>query len=132
MSQSLVLEGNRALVYQLIRRRTTPISAYDVLAGLRDEGVKSPPVVYRALKYLEAHHLIHRIDSQNAYVACAGLHDHATGILLVCDGCGLVTETQDTAMDRALEELAKRYGFTAGHGPFEIKGFCAACKANRI
>jgi Fe2+ or Zn2+ uptake regulation protein len=63
-----------------------------------DELAKSMPrpapiTVYRALDFLMENGLVHRIESRNAFLACA--HDHdATSMVafLICERCGSVGE----------------------------------------
>lgn len=123
------LTGNRALIYRLFREQAAPLSAYDVLERLKPEGIKSPPVVYRALKFLEQQGLIHRIESRNAYIACPHGHAHAPGLLLVCESCGRVEEASDPVLGERLERMAHANGFRASMAPLELKGICKNCLA---
>jgi Fur family zinc uptake transcriptional regulator len=127
MENSTALTGNRALIYRLFREQKGALSAYDVLEKLKNEGIKSPPVVYRALKFLESQGLIHRVESQNAYIACHHGHTHALGILMVCTSCGLVEEGGDPSLGDRLKTLTSQHHFTPTSTPLEIKGNCASC-----
>ena len=56
-----------------------------------------PP--YRALKLLMKQGLIHRIESRNAYTACAHNYDSdAIVAFLTCDSCGSVGEASAAAI----------------------------------
>ena len=72
-----------------------PLGAYEVIDELAKSMPRPAPItVYRALDFLMANGLVHRIESRNAYLACAA-HDHdATSAVafLICERCGLVGE----------------------------------------
>ena len=65
----------RREVLRLIARQGGGIKAYDLLAQLQQalQNAK-PPTVYRALDFLLANGLIHRIESQNAFFSCDHPH----------------------------------------------------------
>ncbi len=109
------------------------MTAYDLLSALRDEGIKSPPIVYRALKGLEAAGRIHRLDQLNAYRACTHApapgecpHHHAS-VLLVCQKCHKVVEYATSLLDEALHRIAATAHFTFAGRPLEIAGLCERC-----
>src|SRR3954453_3718975 len=61
----------RRRVLELIWRSHEPIGAYALLDRLgRERGRVAPPTVYRALEFLIAHGLVHRIASLNAFIGC--------------------------------------------------------------
>ena len=83
----------RRRVLELIAENGGGLKAYDLLDQLSTEHAAArPPTVYRALEFLIEQGLVHRIESQNAYVACA-CPEHAHGFqLLICRQCGYVEE----------------------------------------
>ena len=62
---------NETLVYNLLRQTDTPLSAYSILDALRDQGVRAPLQVYRALNKLIERGAVHRIESVNGFGAAA-------------------------------------------------------------
>ena len=66
-----VLTKNQSLVFETLQRADQPISAYTILDRLRDHGFRAPLQVYRALDKLVEAGLVHRLESLNAFVACA-------------------------------------------------------------
>jgi Fur family zinc uptake transcriptional regulator len=106
-----------------------PAGAYDLLDRLREtrDGA-APPTVYRALEFLLEHGLIHKLESRSAYVGCIGHGDpdHAAQFL-ICRTCGQVTELDDHELAHALEDAARRLGFTVGKATIEAEGRCASC-----
>ena len=57
-------------IRDLLAAAQKPLSAYDVIDALREDGRLAPPTVYRALQKLIDKGLAHRLETQNAYVAC--------------------------------------------------------------
>ena len=55
-----------------------------------------------------------------------GDSDHAAQFL-ICRTCGQVTEIDDHELAHALEDAAKRLGFTVGKATIEAEGRCATC-----
>jgi len=111
-----------------------PIGAYELIERLEDgEGHRPAPItVYRALDFLLEQGLAHRIESRNAFVACA--HDHRTvGVVmfLICESCGAVGEAVSGAVGTALAKATGQAGFTPRAQVVEIAGECAHCRAGR-
>ena len=61
----------RRRVLELVWQGHAAVKAYDLLAELdRKDATAKPPTVYRALDFLMAHGLVHRLESLNSYVGC--------------------------------------------------------------
>ncbi len=120
---------NEALVYQLLSASDRPLSAYNILDALRDDGFKAPLQVYRALTKLIARGAVHRIESVNGFVACRqhDCGDNAVSIFMLCERCERAEEFTDAGLDATLDSLGHQRGFAAGHKVIEITGICAAC-----
>jgi Fur family zinc uptake transcriptional regulator len=123
------LTRNQKLVLAAISRAGRPVSAYDILGDIRPHGIKSPIQVYRAVKKLIENGAVHKVESLNAFVPCAGQHAHGLRItiLAVCEQCGRVTEFSDDIIDRRLAEWAARERFDIEATSIEINGRCADC-----
>jgi Fur family zinc uptake transcriptional regulator len=126
----------RRRVLEALAADHAPAGAYDVIDRLAREGDKPPaPItVYRALDFLLAQGLAHRIESRNAFVACS--HDHAAAdgapvVFLICENCGAVGEAATMDFAKALEALAQTSGFRPRAPVIEISGECAHCRAAR-
>ena len=123
------LTSLRRLVLGLILEGDGPTGAYDLLDRLkaRRKGA-APPTVYRALEFLLAQGLIHRVERLSAFVGCVAHdeHDHAAQFL-VCRGCGRVTELEDAEVVQALRAAAQRAGFHIQGATIEAEGRCAGC-----
>ena len=60
---------NELLAYDFLEDTGKPASAFEILDALRDEGLRAPLQVYRALSKLIDSGSVHRIESLNAFVA---------------------------------------------------------------
>lgn len=124
---------------------TRPLSAYDLLDKLRPTGVSAPLTVYRALDKLVASGKVHRIESLNAFVACAngGHHRHEAheaGVppaptavaFAICDRCGHVDEFLDAKVFAQLEAGLADRRFTPRSSAIEVHGTCGACNGTEL
>ncbi|RJS95398.1 transcriptional repressor [Salinisphaera sp. Q1T1-3] len=107
-----------------------PLTAYQVLAAVRDDGLRFPSQIYRALDRLVARGLVHRLDSVNAFVVCSCPHTDHRGVktFTICDSCGAVQEMTSPTLDRSIHEAARATAFAAAHSSIEIRGVCQACQ----
>ena len=103
----------RRRVLELVWSGHTAVKAYDILAQLsRDEKPAKPPTVYRALEFLMAQGLVHRVDSLNAFVGCSLPSEPHNAQFMICDDCGEVSEMDQPAIRRAVSRGAADAGFT--------------------
>jgi Fur family zinc uptake transcriptional regulator len=124
----------RRQVLSALAATHSPIGAYELIEKLEDhEGHRPAPItVYRALDFLLEQGLAHRIESRNAFVACA--HDHGgRGVVmfLICETCGAVGEAVSDAVGAALARAAGGVGFHPRGQVIEIAGECAHCRVSR-
>src|ERR1700749_2791169 len=69
----------RRQVLQALLSSHRPLGAYEVIDELAKSMPRPAPItVYRALDFLMANGLVHRIESRNAYLAWAHDHDQAS------------------------------------------------------
>jgi Fur family zinc uptake transcriptional regulator len=122
----------RRQVLSLILTANEPVGAYTLLDRLKPERANAAPVtVYRALEFLQAHGLIHKVERLNAFVFCTEPgehqhHDHAVQFL-ICTQCGTVTEMEDHGIAESVARAAAQTGFHPVHATVEVEGRCAAC-----
>jgi Fur family zinc uptake transcriptional regulator len=120
----------RRTVLELILQAGEPIGAYALLDRLKDRsGQGKPPTVYRALDFLLAQGLIHRVEKLNAFVGCHEEADHPHPVqFCICAKCGAVAEFEDAAIGEAVAAMAQRSGFVVKRATVEVEGVCAACQ----
>jgi Fur family transcriptional regulator, zinc uptake regulator len=128
---SAQLTKNQHLVLGALNHAEGPISAYGILDALRDDGIRAPLQVYRALDKLLEMGLAHRLESLNAFVACAHSHDHKTSntAFAICEDCGKVDEFVDEPVNQRLKAWANEHGFKAERTTIELRGHCGDCAA---
>jgi len=119
-----------------------PLGAYEILERLpphqgRQPGRHrrpAPYTVYRALEFLCGNGFVHRIESRNAYLACA--RPHAAGdliVFLLCERCGTVGETSSPEVASGIECTARTadFDFTPKSTMIEVSGICTHCRRNQ-
>jgi len=118
----------RREVLGLILSAEGPIGAYQLLDRLKETTRKraAPPTVYRALDFLLAQGLIHRVERLNAFIGCPERHSHPAQFL-ICRDCGAVEELEDHGVAHAIAAAAQRHGFHAHQATVEIEGLCGKC-----
>jgi Fur family zinc uptake transcriptional regulator len=123
------LTRNQELVLGALTQSPGPLSAYDILDRLRGDGLRAPLQIYRALEKLVERGLAHRLESLNAFVACADTHCHRKGLIAfaICAGCGKVDEFADEVIEERLGAWATQTGFKVERTTMEIRGQCADC-----
>ena len=137
LDEAAALCARRGVKLTALRRRVLeqiwgshqPTGAYAILDALRAENRKAaPPTVYRALEFLNAHGLVHRIESLNAYIGCVRPDQPHTGQFLICQACGATVELHDEEIIAAVGRIAGRLGFRALHQTVEVTGLCPDCR----
>ena len=119
----------RRRVLEIVWGSHTAIGAYQVMDALReDHGAVTPPTVYRALDFLMAQGLVHRVASLNAYIGCSRPAEGHPGQFLICRGCHQTLEVDDKQPAEAVEAIARRQGFTVERSEIEVHGLCASCR----
>jgi Fur family zinc uptake transcriptional regulator len=120
----------RRRVLEIVWSDHRPSGAYAVLDRLAGDGGRpAPPTVYRALDFLRAQGLVHRVESRNAFVGCPRPEGRHAAQLLICSGCGRAAELDDTGIRKAIRAACDEFAFNPEHSAVEIEGVCAACSA---
>lgn len=123
------LTRNQGLVLGTLAHAHGPLSAYDILDRLRNDGLRAPLQIYRALDKLTERGLAHRLESLNAFVCCADAHCHQSGCIAfaICERCGKVEEFAEPAIESELKGWSKASGFVPSRMTIELRGLCAGC-----
>ena len=120
----------RRQVLQALLSSHRPLGAYEVIEELAKSMPRPAPItVYRALDFLMENGLVHRIESRNAYLACAHDHDAAAMVaFLICDACGSVGEIPAMPAAQSINTAARATGFAPKLSVVEITGTCVHCQ----
>ena len=120
----------RRQVLEALSLSHKPLGAYEIMDWMAQRGARPAPItVYRALDFLLDNGLAHRIESRNAFLACAHNHDAGAVVLLICDHCGVVGEAPATGVGDSLATAAKKAGFRPKMSIIEITGTCGHCRS---
>lgn len=119
----------RKRVLELVWASHKPVGAYQLLDALRADGRSAaPPTVYRALEFLLAQGLVHRVESLNAYIGCSHPGERHATQFLICGRCGTAVELDDPRIASAIDTSAARLGFEVAARTVEVAGTCAGCR----
>lgn len=121
------LSKNEKLVWKVLANSADPLKAYEILDCLKEEGVRAPMTVYRALEGLEAKGHIHKMEGLNAFVLCNHEGPHMVQTFLVCESCSTVKELEVRAVEADIAPAVNAASFDMHMARLEIKGNCAAC-----
>ena len=128
-TRKLRLTPARAFVLETLLESHRAMTAYEVLDRLAAAGLGAqPPIAYRALEFLTANGLAHRIERLNAFVACTHGGAEHRAAFLVCRLCRRVAETALPRATRGLIEEAAAAGFAVETLVVEAEGLCDACR----
>ena len=123
----------RKQVLSLVCRSEQPLGAYTLLDLMKDSGRSAaPPTVYRALDFLQAQGFVHRLASNNTYLACAHPQHQHEAVFLVCKKCGATQELHTDGIYKAVESRAKKVSFKVEHTSVEVVGLCGLCHKGKL
>ena len=119
----------RRAALEILLSEHKAMGAYDMLAKLGAKGLgTAPPVAYRALDFLVKNGFAHKIETLNAYIACAHPGEHHDPAFMICTSCDAVAEAATDPKAGQLGRAARAAGFEIEHAIFEAEGLCPACK----
>ena len=123
--------GARRAVIELLGRQDCCLTAQEIFDGLRTEGrTVGIASVYRVLDLLGDRGFVQRIDvgagmARFEPVHSSGEHHHH----LVCEDCGKVEAFADEGLERALQKVTGRTGYSVAGHDVVLRGACADCSA---
>lgn len=130
MPGTQTLSGHQRSVLDALERARGPQSAYALLEAVADSGIRAPVQVYRALEKLVAAGLVHKVESLNAFVACADSDEGHWAAFTICDQCGAVDEVPVNAPELLARGLD--FGdFDVRSAQLELHGACPRCRNPR-
>jgi Fur family zinc uptake transcriptional regulator len=117
------------LVLRVLQSNVKPLSAYEILEKVKEFGIKSPPIVYRALDTLMKIGKVHKINELNTFIACdcEEDHQHLLSILTICQSCNEVSELHDHIVIDHLAKLKTLNIYLANNAVIELPIICQNC-----
>jgi Fur family zinc uptake transcriptional regulator len=126
--EGLRFTPGRRKVLEILLQNHRALGAYTILDRLREDGFGSqPPVAYRALDFLVANGLAHKIERLNAFIACVHPSQSHTPAFMICRLCDAVAEAQSSPARGALGDAARATGFRIERTVVEASGVCPVC-----
>ncbi len=126
------LSKNQKIILEYIQKNKKPVKAYSILSNVQKKGINAPPQVYRALDKLIEIGKIHKIESQNSFVACKTSDcetPHATAFS-ICDSCDEVSEINDPKLFKYLLDFKDNSGIKFDGYNLEFFGTCKSCETS--
>lgn len=118
----------REKVYELLLQHQGAVGAYELLDELKStESSAKPATVYRTLDFLLEMGLIHRLESNNTFIACHHFDCAHPVQFFICDKCGDVEEIQSDGIKEKLDSQAASLGFKISRQTIEAHGVCQKC-----
>jgi Fur family zinc uptake transcriptional regulator len=123
----------RQRIFELIWSSHKAVGAYDLLKTLQHEDPNAKPVtIYRALDFLLAAGLIHKVASLNAFIGCSNPETKHNSVLLICDCCQDAKEVEAQAIYEAIWEISKKNTFQPQQLTLELHGVCEECQQTML
>ena len=126
------LSKNQKIILEYIQKNKKPVKAYSILSNVQKKAINAPPQVYRALDKLIEIGKIHKVESQNSFVACKTSDcetPHATAFS-ICDSCDEVSEINDPKLFKYLLDFKDNSGIKFDGYNLEFFGTCKSCETS--
>jgi len=131
--RGVTLTPIRRRVLEMILEAKRPLGAYALLTNLRTKaGSAMPPTIYRALDFLIAQGFVHKIESNNTFVACNEVRRAHSSHFVMCRMCGRTEEFIDAPVAAKLRRRAATRGFKIERQVIELHGICADCRTTSL
>jgi Fur family zinc uptake transcriptional regulator len=126
---TLELSHTQNIVYQLLEKSDKPLKAYGILFEIQKKGIKSPTQVYRALDKLIEIGKVHKIESQNSYVACNNVNclNQLSATFLICNICEKIIEIEEKVIFEQFAKICQKFDRKYIQHNLEIFGTCVSC-----
>lgn len=131
--RGLRLTDKRKQVLSGLLESDKAMSAYEIVDYCKGEFGNAMPAmsVYRILGFLDDERLVHKLSSNNKYVACSHItcnHGHDVTQFLICSQCQRVKEINiNQSTISYLRENVKEAGFHLTNSQLEMKCLCEQC-----
>lgn len=130
------LTPKRRQILEILLAKPQPLSAYEIAELYQQLLHENIPAmsVYRMLDFLISQGLVHKLASENKFIACSHIacdHNHQTPQFLICDNCQSVREVGiDTHLITALEKSIIDNHFQLSSPQLELHGLCENCQTH--
>jgi Fur family ferric uptake transcriptional regulator len=127
------MTGARETVLEAFMGLERHVTAEDILSAARrlDTGI-GQATVFRTIRLLEDAGIAREARPEDGARRWEHAYRHRHHDHLVCLGCGAVVEFHDAAVEKAQDEIYRRYGFTPADHTLELKGYCSGCAPGTV
>ena len=118
---------NKELVFNIIKKSSKNLTAYEILDKLQKFKKTQPMTVYRALDSLIEEERIHKSNQKKTFMLCNHTHskDHNTA-LAICKKCGDTEELKTSLLQSFFNKNnVKNYNFSSFN--MEVLTICKEC-----
>ncbi|MBF0095729.1 MAG: transcriptional repressor [Magnetococcales bacterium] len=127
--QGIRFTPQRQQVLAILSATHHALGAYDILEQMAQPDHRpTPAAVYRALEFLMALGVVHRLSGQNGFFACTRVSHQAIMQFWICHRCGVVAETESSVIAQAIPQLAASIAFLPQKVTMEVEGECYTCR----
>ena len=119
--------SNKELVFNIIKKFSKHLTAYEILDKLQKVKKTQPMTVYRALDSLIEEERIHKSNQTRTFMLCNHLHskNHSTAIA-ICKKCGDTEELKSSLFENLFKKNnVKKYDFNTFN--MEVLTTCKEC-----
>ncbi len=130
LKQKIQFTTLRRNILSLIWQNHKPLKAYDILEQLQTKDSSAKPItVYRTLDFLIENKMIHKIESQNAFLGCRHPGELHNCYFLICKKCNIAEEGCENDLLKNVYIDLKKQEFSVEHITLEIQGTCKKCNS---
>ena len=130
LHEDIKLTEIHIIILNLILQSHTSQKAYDILDHLKvTHKSAKPTTVYRALNFLLAKKLIHKIESSNSFLACSHPGEDHNCCFVICIKCKEVHEVCQNKILSGVYQYLDIIKFVPSDVTLEIKGVCNSCSS---
>ena len=118
----------RKNIFKLIWESHIPLKAYDIIERLKVNKISIKPItVYRILDFLLKNKMVHKLESQNAFLGCTHPGENHNCYFIICRICNIVKEGCEIDVLNIIYKNLKKENFQPIHITLEIQGICQHC-----
>jgi len=118
---------NDEITLHIIKRSTKNLTAYEILEEFQKIKKVHPMTVYRSLKNLIAHDVIHKLNLNKSYILCSHSHTkNQNTFIATCKKCGISEELLANLFSAVLKKT-KSNNFDLSFFDLEILTNCKRC-----
>ena len=119
---------NNTIVLNVLKKNTKGLTAYQILNRVQKFKHVQPMTVYRALKNLTNHLLIHKTNKNKTFHLCntSEKHEH-NAVLAICNDCGVAEELKTDLFSKIIKQVKSKRKFNFNNFNLEITTNCKEC-----